>query len=317
VLQSELSKRSLESERQTQQLKGMLNQLSESAENQSKMNNAKDVAVSEMHRARHELQEMKSNGASTSQDMLSRDAVIQQLKQERAAELSQFCVNLGQIESALVEMQRKEARYINEIPLHDTINESSRARDELTKFVGILKLQLNTKIADSANSNFLKPSTSVNSISNLSNLLGMAPDTDVFGSPIRSAFSAQTPAFLPNGFLGGGSSSQGSALLHDDFSLDFSSDSLFAGVANGSSVGPATSKILGAGSSSSSVLGSALLAGSSGGSAASVGTSNTMVCALPGCHAEGTFICSACNRSGYCGAQHQRYIMLRFIICLQ
>ncbi len=306
ALQGELTKRSQESERQTQQLKSMMSQLSESAEIQSKTNSAKDAAVSEMHRARNELMEMKSLGGgdvgSKNRELQSRDATISQLKAEKAADLNQFCASITQIESALVEMQRKEALYINEIPLHETINESSRARDELTKYVSVLKLQLNSKVSgadtsnNTANGSFLKPSASLNSISSLNNLLGMSaktPETDVFGSPIRSAFSAQAPAFMPNGFL---SNNQGSALLHDDFSLDFSGgDSLlFSGTAASGAAG--TSKI----------LGSSLLSGATGSAAVVPTSSHTMVCALPGCHAEGTFICSACNRSGYCGAQHQR-----------
>lgn len=309
ALQGELSKRSVEADRQTQQLKGMISQLSESADIQNKTNSAKDAAVSEMNRVRHELQEMKSQGGDLGQknrELLSRDTVITQLKQERTADLNQFCVNLTQIESALVDMQRKEAMYINEIPLHDTINESSRARDELTKFVSVLKMQLNTKIAADApaSNGFLKPVSSnsnLNGIGNLSNLLGISakPETDVFGSPMRSAFSAQSAPYMPNGFLG---ANQGSALLHDDFSLDFSGgDSLlFPGGAAGNNTGG--SKILG----SSSLLGSSLLSGNVGGSVSAPASGNAMVCALPGCHAEGTFICSACNRSGYCGAQHQR-----------
>jgi hypothetical protein len=68
------------------------------------------------------------------------------MQQEKAAEAAQFRLYISQIEVSLMEIQRKEAIYINEISLHDTINESSRARDDLTKFVSGLKSQLNSRI---------------------------------------------------------------------------------------------------------------------------------------------------------------------------
>lgn len=343
VLQGELSKRNREAEIQSVQMKGMMAQLSDSTESQNKANSAKDAAMSEVYRVRHELDEMRSQSGDVNlknREIISKDYTISQLKQERAADLSQFCHSLSQIESALVEMQRKEAAFINEIPLHDTINESSRARDELTKFVGILKMQMNNKIAtESANatsSNFLKPvaGNSHNTIGNLGSLLGMGKgESDVFGSPMRPAFSAQSGSFLPSGgflggnnaahsdkgglhLLGGGSHAPGplsdDMLLMRDMMVDHSDDPYNlllsgSGSLGGSKIlGGAGNSILG-GSSILSVANSGSISGNAGvGSATGSGSSGTMMCALPGCHAEGTFICSACNRSGYCGAQHQR-----------
>jgi hypothetical protein len=32
----------------------------------------------------------------------------------------------------------------------------------------------------------------------------------------------------------------------------------------------------------------------------------TLMCSLPGCDQVGSFVCSACGKAGYCGAEHQR-----------
>jgi hypothetical protein len=329
LLQGELGKRSKESELHALQMKGMMNQLSESAELQNKANSAKDAAISEVYRVRHELEEVRNqdgDGSQKNRDIASKDVTIAQLRQEKTAELNQFCLNLSQIESALIEMQRKEARFINEIPLHDTINESSRARDELTKFVSLLKQQLSNKImsenavAASNGAAFLKGPT--NAIGGLGGLLGVQPQmapadaADIFGSPLRSSF---LPA---GGYLGGARDSnlgrsllgsQTSSLLGDDLGLMMQDSgdaySLLLGgapgVASANALG--TSRVIGSLSSSDLLTSSNTTTSSSAlGSGRVTTTGSTLVCALPGCNAGGTFVCSACNRSGYCGAQHQR-----------
>jgi hypothetical protein len=338
LLQGELGKRNAESEVQTMQMKGMMTQLNESADNQNKANSAKDAAITEVYRVRHELDELRNHQAvgvngdaqKLHREVLMKETIIAQLRQERAADLKQFCLNLSQIESALVDMQRKEAIIINEIPLHDTINESSRARDELTKYVTMLKQQMTNRIlnetaAANANSGAGMSKSVANGLTGagaLSSLLGvgvgaqpqkLADPADVFGSPLRAAFAPQAASFLPGvGFLSKPHDSslllgQPSSLLGDDLSLMMqdTGDAYSLLLGNAAAVPlqsnvVAGSRVLGGLGAGSSVLSTGLPASTGG----------AMVCALPGCGAEGTFVCSACNRSGYCGAQHQRYSAL-------
>jgi hypothetical protein len=240
-----------------------------------------------------------------------------------------------------VEIQRKEAKYINEIPLHDTINESSRARDELTKFVGMLKLQLNNKLAENistaaatSNSNgFNKVAAGAPGMSsgNLGGLLNgisgsKQSDADVFSSPLRPFGNASKQSSSIASFLNSSSSGH-----------DSSSSSQLLGGMSGISGMSSMGGVGGIGRMSGPLGGmgdhddlhlmrnmmddtddrfDSLLLSATGaaGSSSANGSNNLMkgisgsvfVCALPGCRAEGTFICSACNRTGYCGAQHQR-----------
>jgi len=464
ILQAELNQRSQDMERQGMQLQGLVQQLNESTENQNKANNAKDNAVTDAIRARMELDDVKAQTVGKDDDIniknreiSNRDYIIAQIKQEKLTEMNQYSLQLNQIENALIEMQRKEAMYINEIPLHDTINESSRARDELTKFVNMLKHKLSGKITSEASSstnntanggqgigagnNFLSAPMSMhttsasNSTSNMSleSLLGMPSSNALvggnggihggdggamsegmmsnggvgvgvggvggsFGSPVRSAFAPQQS---PAAFLSAAAQSPNESFLRGN-GPSISSPSL-------SAAGPASAAQVGDGSlgplplnlqSTSSLLsgshptnnpsnttssgndlnlmrdmigddsplfgvaataaGPAAVIGSPGsqlglGTGTGIGigsqdgilssvsatptsplsplpntTTNTnnnngnpsgnspislnsvpspttaMVCSLPGCQLEGTFICSACNRTGYCGAQHQR-----------
>jgi hypothetical protein len=350
LLQMELQKKNMEFEMQQMQLKSVLMQLSDSTDSQNKANSAKDSAVSEVFRARQELEELKAQNGDVSgkmREIANRDFMIAQMKQEKIADLSMFCHNLSQVESALVEIQRKEAKYINEIPLHDTINESCRARDELTKFVGMLKLQLNNKLAENistaaatSNSNgFSKVAAGAPGMSsgNLGGLLNgisgsKQSDGDVFSSPLRPFGNASKQSSSIASFLN--SSSSG----HDSSSSSSSSSQLLGGM--GGIGGMSSMGSMGGIGRMSGPLGgmgdhddlhlmrnmmddtddrfdSLLLSatGAAGGSSSSANGSNNLmkgisgnvvVCALPGCRAEGTFICSACNRTGYCGAQHQR-----------
>jgi hypothetical protein len=328
LLQGELGKRSKESELHALQVKGMMNQLNESAELQNKANTAKDAAISEVFRVRHELEEMRNQDGDATQKNrdIAKDVTIAQLRQEKTAELNQFCLNLSQIESALIEMQRKEARFINEIPLHDTINESSRARDELTKFVSMLKQQMSNKImsesvvSNASNGNaFLKAPASA--IGGLSGLLGVQPQmatadaADIFGSPLRSSFlpaggylGSARDGVLGRSLLG----TQSSSLLGDDLGLMMQDSGDAYSLLLGGAPGVAPSSAIGTSRVIGSLSSGDLLASSNGSSSNALGsgrtttTGSTLVCALPGCNAGGTFVCSACNRSGYCGAQHQR-----------
>ena len=51
-----------------------------------------------------------------------------------------------------------------------------------------------------------------------------------------------------------------------------------------------------------------------------VGMSNhqpdILICALNGCNKEGSFICSACGKAGYCGPDHQRYRLCTYILTI-
>lgn len=156
LLQSELNRKVIDYDTQSLQVQDLIQKLNELENQQSIAYNARESALSEVYRVHMELDEIKNKNEDInmkSNEIRSRDYTISHLKQEKSVDLHQYYSSINQIEIALIEMQRKEALYINEIPLHDTINESSRARDELTKFVSLLKMQINSKIMLEANNN--------------------------------------------------------------------------------------------------------------------------------------------------------------------
>eukprot|EP01038_Epipyxis_sp_PR26KG_P005408 gene5408-7495_t len=273
ALQKELQMKSLEYDSQTIKLNGLLQQLTlEQSKNNGNggiffQNNnlntstsGKDLEIknlrSEVDVLRKKVHQKDEEVMTKLEDLHQRDCLITQLKQEKNVEMSQFTNCLIQIENLLVDIQRKEAIYINELSLHDTINESSRARDELTKYVNILKIQLSNKLLLSgsnsmtnANDNRLTQSHQNNNSEYL----------NVYNNNMEMENMIQMNGIMkpPNGL----------ARKIDN------SNSLYNNM---------NQKII------------------------NKKMPDIIICSLPGCGLEGSFICSACGEAGYCGADHQR-----------
>lgn len=196
--------------------------------------------------------------------------------------------------------------FINEIPLHDTINESSRARDELTKFVSLLKMQINAKIVGEP------PAMAVNSHSMSQSLNssvgGYSSGATASYRGFASSSHIMPPVGTPIAFLHGMSSHS----LPSAKRMDISSHRTSLAMGNeedenfrrmmsiptkhGGTYGGQTQMLIGNGRNG-------LVASTVGRKAPKGGVCE---CGLPGCHLEGTYICSACNKTGYCGSDHQR-----------
>lgn len=194
----------------------------------------------------------KTNEAERLQDaadeeIRQRDATIAQLRSEKSVELSNFAHNLQLVETALVEAQRKESICVNEMPPMETLARSARARDELTKFVSMLRAQLQTKGAPES-SVAAAPIANVTK-STLSNFLNA---NGINGTVVRAS-TVETAVHTPHQHVHAAST---------------------AAVATAAAAAPVVA--------------------------------NTLMCSLPGCNMEGSFICSACGKAGYCGEDHQR-----------
>jgi len=357
-LKVELDKKSMEYDLQSKHLQEVLLKLNDCESQQTSLYGQRESAIAEAYRARLELEEFKSTfdeRLQKSSEICARDYTISHLSNERSMDLHQYFSSITQIEIALVEMQRKEALYINEIPLHDTINESSRARDELTKFVSHLKMQINAKIMNETSSTTSIPHhhhSAINNNHSLSNLNnnnnnnnnntlsnngngvcgseggishGYAPSASYrssFGSHHSSMLSpVGTPAYLLTAIADNNllvipppaaatatavnrSIDMNKNMNHRTHALSTEDDDAFrrimmisGGGANNSHSGQNIS-MHGNGHSA--------FAGGGGGGGRKIMKVEGCVCGLPGCHLEGTFICSACNRTGYCGSEHQR-----------
>ena len=354
-LKLELDKKSMEYDLQSKHLQEVLLKLTDFESQQTSLYGQRESAIAEAYRARLELEEFKSTfdeRLQKSSEICARDYTISHLSNERSMDLHQYFSSINQIEIALVEMQRKEALYINEIPLHDTINESSRARDELTKFVSLLKMQINAKIVNETSStatiphhhhhhsainnnhSLLNLNNNNNTLSNNGNGVsgseggishGYAPSASYrssFGSHHSSMLSpVGTPAYLLTAIADNNllvippappaappavnrSIDMNMNMNHRTHALSTEDDDAFrrimmisGGGANNSHSGQNIS-MHGNGHSA--------FAGGGGGGGRKIMKVEGCVCGLPGCHLEGTFICSACNRTGYCGSEHQR-----------
>lgn len=156
-LKGQLSSKSTEYDAQNTELQTTLKFLVNAKSNSDAPDDDAESIKNELETHKIEIEWMKqkmlerdAEYTSKCEESLKKDLCLSSLQQEKAADLNHFRMNIGQIEMSLIDMQRKESIYINEISLHQTINESSRARDELTKFVNLIKMQLNTKISNEA-----------------------------------------------------------------------------------------------------------------------------------------------------------------------
>mmetsp|Transcript_32388 Transcript_32388/g.46713 ORF Transcript_32388/g.46713 Transcript_32388/m.46713 type:complete len:1075 (+) Transcript_32388:110-3334(+) len=369
-LQNELTAKNIDYEDQAKKLKNALQILSES---ESKFNNFKDSMINEMHKTRMELDNAKKK-LQENEDELSilriKDAAFNRLKQEKMNDLINFRGSITQVENALIEAQRKESIYINEISLHDTINESSRVRDELTKFVTMIKNTLITKMKNESStlSNLAFPNMNINATSmsmgmsmmnsaggtnavvsnNTSSLMGInvngTTDShsmvmgDTFGSPIRNAVAnsnSSSQMFLnmqqQAGVPGPPTQSFLSAVSQQPPPSPFmmlkeepkSELSLLGGLTHphmGSSLGVpmdidivVNNNVMMGGGMNMGPLGQQVVSdehvnlhGDSYHAQQQQQQDHALICSLPGCYKEGSYICSACGKAGYCGLDHQR-----------
>ena len=89
-----------------------------------------------------------------------------------------------------------------------------------------------------------------------------------------------------------------------------------ARAAGGAAATDASAAVLAAAAAAASSTAAAPSA-AGGGSAAAVADGSAVVdcCALPGCQAEGAFVCGKCNAVRYCGADHQRCVVVARLSC--
>jgi hypothetical protein len=348
----------MEYDLQSKHLQEVLLKLTDCESQQTSLYGQRESAIAEAYRARLELEEFKSTfdeRLQKSSEICARDYTISHLSNERSMDLHQYFSSITQIEIALVEMQRKEALYINEIPLHDTINESSRARDELTKFVSLLKMQINAKIVNETSSKTTIPHhhPTINNNHSLLNLNnnnmlshnggggvsgsvveggishGYAPSAVSYRSSFGSHHSSMlspvgTPAYLltaiaDNNLLVIPPPPAAAAAAAVNRSIDMNMNMNHRTLALATEDDEAFRRIMMiSGGTNNSHSGqnismhgnghSAFVAGGGNGGGRKIMQVEGCVCGLPGCHLEGTFICSACNRTGYCGSEHQRSV---------
>lgn len=346
TLQNELSLKQREYELQTSLLRTVKHQLSEIQNN--KPNVSTSITTNnnnaEVQKLRNEtdvikakLLEKETEITTKSEEIRKREGLVQQLHQEKVADLQHFYQLIQQIETILVDIQVKESLYINEISLHDTINQSSRARDDLTKYVGMIKLQLLSKYNNETNKHYFNNSNgniNVNNVnnsvvnnvivnnspalvaqqsndmtmlshvsSNANNIMMNANPSTLLGSNLNNYSSHYALNVLPNA----ANNINNNITTSNSFGINNNNN--IAGSSNNDSMLRIDDMTLGNNRSNLSLLNSNSnelenLANSLNRSNNSI--TNIRRCSLVGCMNEGSFTCGACGKAGYCGAEHQR-----------
>ena len=351
-LHSELTSKSHEFDSQAQKLKITQQLLSECESKLNFGNSFQESLLNEVQKTRVELDAAKEKLLENEEELTvlrMKESSLNRLKQEKLADLNQFRLNIIQVETALIETQRKESIYINEISLHDTINESSRARDELTKYVTMIKNNLGTKIQNEA----VKQSQSNLSFPTMVNLAGNPAD----GHPLAMGVVAGEGFSSPVRPVSGGSSNQlflnmqSQQQTQQQQQQQQSSQSFLSAVSqqpppspymmmtedkneisilNHSHMGvgaPLADNIGGVSGMNLTSMAGMLMAinhadehvhmhAENGYQQQSQQNSHMLIFALTGCFKEGSYVCSACGKVGYCGADHQR-LELHFMLSLK
>ena len=363
-LHSELTSKSHELDSQAQRLKTTQQLLSECESKLNFGNNLKDSLLIDMQKTRVELDAAKQKLLENEEELSvlrMKESSLNRLKQEKLADLNLFRLNISQVETALIETQRKESIYINEISLHDTINESSRARDELTKFVTMIKNNLSTKIQNEtvkqSGMSFPAVGMNINSVGmansipvNASDSHGMAMGGvvgDGFSSPVRPVSGGASNQLYLN--MQSQTQSQQQAQQQQQQSsqsylsavsqqpppspfMMMAEDKNEISIINHSHMGVGAPLVDAIGAvGGMNLAGLSTMAGMGGMGNVLMGinhseehvhmhvengyhqsqqhsqqNSHMLICALPGCFKEGSYVCSACGKVGYCGAEHQR-----------
>ena len=339
-LHSELTSKSHELDSQAQKLKNTQQLLSECESKLNFGNNFQESLLNEVQKTRVELDAAKQKLLENEEELTvlrMKESSLNRLKQEKLADLNQFRLNIIQVETALIDTQRKESIYINEISLHDTINESSRARDELTKYVTMIKNNLGTKIQNEA----VKQSQSSLSFPTIGMTINNASDGhpmamgvvagEGFSSPVRPVSGGSSNQLFLNmqsqtqqqQQQQQGSQSFLSAVNQQPPPSPFmmmAEDKNEISILNHSHMGVGAPLV-----DSMNLTGLNMLMGINHAEEhvhmhvengyhpnqqqqQSQQNNHMLICALPGCFKEGSYVCSACGKVGYCGADHQRLV---------